>query len=114
MTEFFKSEMVRGDLQEMMELQQTCFRYASSFPILDTERRLEYLEAMNLLLEKQKIMYHRMNLSDDEEAQTVVENMRTAVVMLGGNPELTVEDMFADLENKVNVMIDKLQSGTGG
>jgi hypothetical protein len=82
----------------MMELQQTCFRYASSFPILDTERRLEYLEAMNLLLEK----------------QTVVENMRTAVVMLGGNPELTVESMFADLENKVNIMIDKLQSGTGG
>ena len=44
---------------------------------------------MNLLLEKQKIMYTRMNLSDDEEAQTVVENMRTAVVMLGGDAELT-------------------------
>ena len=114
MTEFFKSEMVRGDLQDMMELQQTCFRYASSFPILDNERKLEYLEAMIILLEKQKIMYYRMNLSDDKEAQTVVENMRTAVEMLGGNPELTVEDMFADLEKKVNIMIDKLQSGTWG
>ena len=113
MTEFFKSEMVRGDLQEMMELQQTCFRYASSFPILDTERRLEYLEAMNLLLEKQKIMYHRMKLSQDDEAQTVVENMQNAVIMLGGDPNLSVSDMFSDLRRKVSVMMDKLESGTG-
>ena len=113
MSDFFKSEMVRGDLQEMMELQQTCFRYASSFPILDTDRRIEYLEALKLLLEKQKIMYHRMSLSDDEEARTVVENMRVAVVMLGGNPDLTVGDMFRDLETKVNIMMDNLKSGTG-
>jgi hypothetical protein len=114
MSEFFKSEMVRGDLQDMMELQQTCFRYAMSFPVLEKERKLEYLEALKLLLEKQKIMYYRMSLSDDEEAMIVVENMRNAVVMLGGNPDLTVEDMFNDLDEKVTVMVDKLQSGTGG
>ena len=45
MTEFFKSEMVRGELQEMMDLQQQCFRYAMSFPVLEKERRMEYLES---------------------------------------------------------------------
>lgn len=113
MSEFFKSEMVRGDLQEMMELQQVCFRYAMSFPLLDKEKKKEYLEAMETLLDKQEIMYHRMKLSQDEEAQTVVENMQNAVIMLGGDPNLSVSDMFSDLRRKVSVMMDKLESGTG-
>ena len=109
MSEFFKSEMVRGELQEMMDLQQQCFRYAMSFPVLEKERRMEYLEILMSLLEKQEVMYARMSLSDDEEAQTVVENMRNAVVMLGGDPDLTVNDMFMDLRNKVDAMMGKLR-----
>ena len=65
MSEFFKSEMVRGELQEMMDLQQQCFRYAMSFPVLEKERRMEYLEILMSLLEKQEVMYARMSLSDD-------------------------------------------------
>ena len=114
MSEFFKSEMVRGDLQEMMELQQTCFRYAMSFPVLDKDRKEEYLQAMLLLLEKQEIMYTRMSFSDDEEAQTVVDNMRNAAVMLGGDADLTIDLLFNDLRQKVNFMLDKLQSGPEG
>ena len=112
MSDFFKSEMVRGDLQEMMELQQMCFKYAMSFPVLDNDRRAEYLEVLMSLLEKQEIMYARMSLSEDEEAKTVVDNMRNAVVMLGGDPNLTVKDMFLDLRNKVNAMMKNL-SGEG-
>ncbi len=113
MSEFFKSEMVRGELQEMMELQQMCFKYAMSFPVLDNDRRAEYLEVLMSLLEKQEIMYARMQLSDDQEAKTVVENMRNAVVMLGGDPNLTVKDMFDDLRKKVTTMKGKLNSGEG-
>ena len=109
MSDFFKSEMVRGDLQEMMELQQMCFKYAMSFPVLNNNRRMEYLEVLMSLLEKQEIMYARMSLSDDEDARTVVDNMRNAVVMLGGNPDLTVNEMFNDLRRKVNAMMDKLR-----
>ena len=70
---------------------------------------MEYLEILMSLLEKQEVMYARMSLSDDEEAQTVVENMRNAVVMLGGDPDLTVNDMFMDLRNKVDAMMGKLR-----
>ena len=112
MSEFFKSELVRGDLQEMMELQQQCFRYAMSFPVLDNDRRKEYLEILMSLLEKQEIMYARMSLSEDEEAKTVVDNMRNAVGMRGGDPNLTVKDMFMDLRTKVNAMMKNF-SGEG-
>ena len=53
-----------------------------------------------------------MSLSEDEEAKTVVENMRNAVVMLGGDPNLTVKDMFMDLRTKVNTMMKNF-SGEG-
>ena len=83
-----------------------------SFPVLDNDRRKEYLEILMSILEKQEIMYARMSLSEDEEAKTVVENMRNAVVMLGGDPNLTVKDMFMDLRTKVNTMMKNF-SGEG-
>ena len=83
-----------------------------SFPVLDNDRRKEYLEILMSLLEKQEIMYARMSLSEDEEAKTVVENMRNAVVMLGGDPNLTVKDMFMDLRTNVNTMMKNF-SGEG-
>ena len=83
-----------------------------SFPVLDNDRRKEYLEILMSLLEKQEIMYARMSLSEDEEAKTVVDNMRNAVVMLGGDPNLTVKDMFMDLRTKVNAMMKNF-SGEG-
>ena len=42
---FFKSDIVRGDIQEMMELQQFCFRSAMNFILLDKDRKMEYFEA---------------------------------------------------------------------
>jgi hypothetical protein len=52
---FFQSELVRGDIQKMIELQQFCFRSAMNFVLLDEERKLEYFEALETLIEKQKI-----------------------------------------------------------
>ncbi len=39
---FFKSDIVKGDIQEMLELQQFCFRSAMNFILLDAGRKLEY------------------------------------------------------------------------
>ena len=53
---FFKSDIVRGDIQEMMELQQFCFRSAMNFILLDSDRKLEYFEALEKLIDKQKVL----------------------------------------------------------
>ncbi len=98
---FFKSDIVRGDIQEMMELQQFCFRSAMNFILLDKDRKMEYFEALETLIEKQKIFYARAKLSDDPEAKQVADNMKQAVVMLGGDPNLEVRDMFDDLLTKI-------------
>jgi Flp pilus assembly secretin CpaC len=107
---FFQSELVRGDIQEMVELQQFCFRSAMNFVLLNTERRLEYFEALVKLIEKQKVFYYRIKLSDDPEAKSVLETMKQSIIMLGATPGTTIEQMFDELLNRVHVMKTKLES----
>ena len=110
MSNFFQSELVRGDIQEMATLQEFCFRSVTNLALLDKERKLQYFEALRKLLEKQKIFHARLQLSDDPEAKAVAENMKNAVVMLGGDPNLNVREMFDDLLRKIDTfeeMVDK-------
>ena len=102
MSKFFQSELVRGEIQEMATLQEFCFRSVTNLALLNKERKLEYFEALRRLLEKQKIFHARLSLSDDPEAKQVAENMKQAVVMLGGNSDLDIRDMFDDLLRKID------------
>ena len=102
MSSFFQSELVRGDIQEMAALQEFCFRSVTNLALLNKEKKMEYFEAMRKLLEKQKVFHARLSLSDDPEAKQVAENMKQAVVMLGGDPNLDVRAMFDDLLKKID------------
>ena len=108
---FFKSDIVRGDIQEMMELQQFCFRSAMNFILLDKDRKMEYFEALTTLIEKQKIFYARAKLSDDPEAKSVVDTMKQGVIMLGATPNTTIEEMFDELVQKVANMKKQTEAG---
>jgi len=110
---FFKSDIIRGDIQEMMELQQFCFRSAMNFVLLDEERRLEYFDALSTLIEKQKIFYARIKLSDDPEAVSVLETMKQGVVMLGATPGTPIEQMFDELLEKVAILKKRYENGEG-
>ena len=102
MSKFFQSELVRGDIQEMAALQEFCFRSVTNLALLNKEAKMDYFEALRKLLEKQKIFHARLMLSDDPEAKQVAANMKQAVVMLGGNANLDVREMFDDLLKKID------------
>ena len=108
MSRFFQSELVRGDIQEMVELQQFCFRSAMNFMLLDYDRKQQYFEALERLIEKQKVFYARIELSDDPEAKSVKETMKQGIVMLGATPDTPMQAMFDELLDKISFMKDKL------
>ena len=108
MTEFFKSEMVRGELQEITEMQKYCFQCSAAFPVLKKEKKKEYFDVLEQLIEKQKIFTARLLLSDDPEAAEVADMMRQAAVMLGGSPEGDINAVFTDLIKKVQSAKEKL------
>ena len=97
----------------MMELQQYCFRSAMNFTLLDENRRLEYFDILGKLIEKQKIFYARIKLSDDPEAVSVLETMKQGVVMLGATPDTPIEQMFDELLEKVSYLKQRYVNGEG-
>ena len=101
MSNFFQSEMVRGDIQEMAELQQFCMRSMMTFPVLSTEKQLEYFDVLETLIEKQKVFYMRLTLSDDPEAKEFIQSMKDGIVLLGAEPTDNLLEMFDELLDKV-------------
>jgi|TARA_B100000073_G_scaffold266808_1_gene226423 hypothetical protein len=107
---FFQSELVRGDIQQMLEMQQFCFRSAMNFVLLEKDDKMKYFNVLAELIEKQKTFYFRVKLSDDPEAKSVLETMKQGIVMLGATPGTTIEDMFDELLEKVEAMKEKLEA----
>jgi hypothetical protein len=110
MSDFFRNEMVRGDIQEMAELQQYCMRAMMSFPALSPQKQYEYFEVLTTLIEKQKIFYTRLTLSDDEEAQEMLKSMKEGAILLGASPGDNLLEMFDGLMEKVNAMKEQAKS----
>jgi len=113
MSEFFKSEMVRGDLQEMMELQKYCFLAANAFPVLSFEKKVEYFDVLETFIEKQKIFNTRIALSDDPEAKDMLKSMKDAAVMLGAPEDQSLTECFDKLLIKVKEMKEQLVKEEG-
>lgn len=113
MSDFFKSELVRGDIQEMAELQRFCFQSMVAFPVLSPTKKMEYFEVLEELIEKQKIFYTRLCLSDDPEATEMAESMKQSSVLLGATPNDSINVMFDDLLDKVAQMKKQLEAQGG-
>ena len=84
-----------------------------NFALLDEDRRIEYFDALTTLIEKQKIFYARIKLSDDPQAKSVLETMKQGVVMLGATPNTPIEQMFDELIEKVTYLKQRYENGEG-
>ena len=83
MSEFFQSEIVREELDEINKMQEEVYGHMMSFGSLDLEEQKEHIELLIELLEKQKVMYTRLSLSDDPQAKKMKEQLQQSVQMLG-------------------------------
>ena len=67
---------------------------------------IENVEILSNLLEKQKVMYTRLSLSDDPKAVEMKENLRKSVAMMGFPPETDMSMLF----NSMNATIEALKN----
>ena len=81
-----------------------------NFVLLEDERKMQYFEALETLIDKQKVFYARAKLSDDPEAKSVIETMKQGVIMLGAEPDTSIESMFDQLLLKVQRMKQQLEA----
>ena len=109
-SKFFQSELVRGDIQEMATLQEFCFRSAANLALLSNEAKHEYFEALELLLEKQKIFHTRLSLSDDPDAKQMKEQITQSAAMMGLPKGADINNVFNDMSKAVSLMKDQIDN----
>jgi hypothetical protein len=80
---FFRSEVVRAEMTEIAELQEQIYGNIFKFPTMSKEEKLEHVEVLEKLLEKQKVLYTRLSLSDDPEAKEMKKRVTESAIMMG-------------------------------
>jgi len=106
MSEFFQSEIIREELSEINRLQEKIYGSLMSFGMMTREDKLEHVEILTNLLEKQRVMYTRLSLSDDPQAVEMKENLRKSVALMGFQPETDMQTLLDSMYATIQSLRD--------
>ena len=109
---FFQSPVVRAEMAEISELQEEVYSNVFTFPSMTKEDQLYHVEILTRLIEKQKILYARLSLSDDPEAQKMKDNIMESATMMGIPNSVDMSKVFEQMSTMVQTLktqIDKNQ-----
>lgn len=98
MSDFFSSEMVKITMNELAEIQEELIQQVFFIPYMSKEQKKAHLYLMREFLEKQKILFFRMSLSDDPEAKEVKNEIIKKAQVFGVVKDCTPEELFLELE----------------
>ena len=107
MSGFFQSDVVRETIAELTKIQQELVMEMPYLPMMKEEQKKEHLKKLKMFLEKQKIFFFRISLSDDKEAIEMKDRLMDAAKMFGVEDEVDSMDAFF---NKLNTTIKELES----
>ena len=101
MSEFFKSDIVREELDDINTMQQKVYSNIMNLSVLPPEEQVEHIELLIELLEKQRIMYTRVSLSDDPLAKNLKEQLQTSVQLMGFPPGTDIQMLFDGMDKTI-------------
>ena len=108
MTNFFDSDIVREALEEIHDLQSSLYKNVFMFEHMDIEEREEHIDKLSDLLEKQRIMYARLSLSDDPEAIKLKGHLQQSVALMGFPPETDMLLLFDGMQKTIENLRNKI------
>jgi len=110
---FFESEVVRSEMTEISELQEEVYANVFKFPTMTRDEKLSHVKVLERLLNKQKVLYTRLSLSDDPDAKEMKERISDSATLMGlpANVDMNIifNNMSTLLEN-MREQIDKTGS----
>ena len=108
MSEFFQSEVVRAEMAEISELQEEVYTNVFKFPTMCKDDQLYHSEILERLLEKQKVLYTRLSLSDDPAARRMKEEIIESASMMGLPSNVDMNLLFNNMNKMVEVMRNQI------
>ena len=104
MSEFFQSEVVRAEMAEVAELQEEVYNNVFKFPSLSKDDQRYHVNILEKLIEKQKVLYTRLSLSDDPEAQQMKKHITESASMFGLPNNVDMNLLFNNMSQAVELM----------
>ena len=105
---FFNSDVVRAEMAEISELQEEIYTNVFKFPTMSKEDQRYHIEVLERLLDKQKVMYTRLSLSDDPEAKMMKDSIIQSAKSMGLPSNVDVNLMFDQMSKMVEMMRGQL------
>jgi len=110
MSDFFDSEIIQEELKEINSMQEKIYGSLFNFGMMSREDKLEHIDILTSLLEKQRVMYTRLSLSDDPEAVEMKENLRKSVALMGFPPETDMQTLFNSMYATIESLRDYIDA----
>ena len=107
---FFDSEVVRAEMTEISELQEDVYTNVFKFPTMNKEEKLFHVGLLEKLIEKQKILYTRLSLSDDPDAKMMKDNIVDSAKMMGLPNGTDMNVVFSNMTKMLDVMRKSIDS----
>ena len=111
---FFQSDVVRAEMAEISELQEEIYSNVMKFQYMNDSDKLHHINVLEKLIEKQKIVYARLSLSDDPDAKQMKEEILKSAVMMGLPKNVDVNLMFNQMSDMMKVMRQQLDTNGVG
>ena len=105
---FFTSDIVRAEMAEITMLQEDIYCNVFTFPTMNTEEKKFHIALLEKLLNKQKVLYTRLCLSDDPEAVEMKERIVESATMMGMPPNVDMNVIFNNMKGLIEMMREQL------
>tara|TARA_Y100000992_G_scaffold151405_1_gene100959 strand:+ start:758 stop:1087 length:330 start_codon:yes stop_codon:yes gene_type:complete len=103
MSDFFASEQVQESITEINRMQEEIYSKIFAFERLSHKEKMEHVDQLETLLDKQRNFYMRLKLSDDPRAKDMMEQIHQSAQLVGFpkdvNPDLLFKNMQDTLSN---------------
>ena len=107
---FFNSDIVRAEMTEVQELQEEVYSNVMKFYYMNDADKKHHIELLEKLIDKQKIMYARLSLSDDPDAIEMKEQILSSAVMMGLPKNIDMTIFFNQMSDMINMMKQQLDT----
>ena len=106
---FFKSDIVQQELKDISILQEKIYDKVWQFTSMTNKDKLEHVEMLEELLNKQRVLYTRMTLSDDPAAKDMRDQILTQARQLGFPPDVDLSYVFGNMTHIIDNMKESLR-----
>ena len=105
---FFKSDVVRAEMAQINELQEEIYGNVFKFLTMTPEDKAYHVDILEKLIDKQRVMYTRLCLSDDPDAKKMKQDIAQSAVMMGLPEGTDMNTVWDNMNKMVQVMRDQI------